>query len=85
MFDFQAIPADVIVGADAVTPPITPGCGLFLGQSDGQAVVFDVRRELIVRIPSADMIIVTHPNVGNYDDERLPPRCLSNEGNQIGG
>ena len=29
--------------------------------------MFDVHEELIVRIPSADMIIVTHPNVGNYN------------------
>lgn len=80
--DVQAVPVDVAIPDSPLHPRLTRGCTFYLGQSDSQAVIVDVRRETVVRLPLDDLQITLHPAVRNYRDERLPSRCASNEGNE---
>lgn len=80
--DIVAIPADVR-RSDSATEPVTPGCTLFLGQSLDQAILHDVRRDAVVRVPVDGLDLTTHPALRHYDDERLPEGCTSDEGNRV--
>lgn len=83
VLDVQAAPVDVTIKDDAPAPALTDGCVLYLGQTDEQAVLFDVRRELVARVAVGDVSVVTHANSRNYPDERLPERCSSDDGNVV--
>jgi hypothetical protein len=82
VFDVQAIPVDVSPKKDADMPQMTARCLFYLGESSGEAIIFDVRRELVVRLPTSDYVFTTHPAVVDYEDGRLPAGCASNEGNK---
>ena len=78
--EIRAIPVDV-QGAPADLT-MTTGCTLYLGQSDKEIAVFDVRRETVIRLPADKVNITLHPALKNYDDERLPVRCQDDSGNK---
>jgi hypothetical protein len=74
VLDLLALPADIIVKKDAHLPTLTPECVLYLGQADGQAVLFDARQDLLVRLSLSDFTIVTHPRVDSYELDRQNPK-----------
>jgi hypothetical protein len=80
--DLQAIPVDVVGPEPTAGEAVTDGCALYLGRADGLFVLFDVRRDVVVRLPADGLELTTHPNLRPYTDERLPARCLSDDGNE---
>ena len=60
----------------------TEGCTLYLGASASHAVLYDVRRETVIRVPLLGSILVTHPARVRYNNAFLPEACTSNEGNE---
>ena len=80
--EIHAIPVDVEGAPLDLT--ITSGCTLYLGQSETQIVVFDVRRETVIRLPVGKVNLTLHPALQNYDNERLPARCTDDTGNHAG-
>jgi hypothetical protein len=81
--DVQAIPVDVVEPTNLIGPTLISGCILYLGQSDDQAVLYDVRRRTVIRFSVSDVVLVTHPALKNYPGQSLPKRCLAEEGNAV--
>jgi len=76
----RAIPVDVHGAPPDVI--LTSGCTLYLGASDKHVVMFDVRRQTVVRLRVDSVDMTLHPALHNYVDERLPVRCLDDTGNK---
>lgn len=73
--DVQAIPVEVVGGDAATRPALTPGCTVYLGRADGTAVLLDVPRREVVRLPLDGVTLVFRPALRDHEDERLPRHC----------
>jgi len=78
LLDVQAIPADVVATKGSELPELTNGCVLYLGQANAQAILYDVRRQKVALISTADATIAVRPNSednNKYPNSALPKNC----------
>ena len=74
--DVQALEARVtFTSKDASRPRLTNGCVIYLGSSDGTAVLYNFKTQEVVRVNTADVDLKTYINSGYPYYGLLPKRC----------
>jgi hypothetical protein len=74
--DAQAVAVDVtFTSKDAYQPKLSSGCVIYLGSSDGIAILYDFTTKEVARVNVKDVDLVTHPYY-----RYLPKDCMLRSG-----